>query len=157
MLRFGLSLALAVILLDQASKIAILEWVMAPEPRTIEITGFFNIVLVWNRGASFGLFAGLGESASLILLILAFVISAGLAVWLARAHDRITAAALGLVIGGALGNAVDRIRFNAVVDFLDVHGWGYHWPAFNVADAAISVGLVLLLWESLFGGRESPK
>jgi signal peptidase II len=156
-LRFGLLLALAVIVLDQASKIAILEWVMAPEPRAIEVTGFFNIVLVWNRGASFGLFGGLGESASLILLILAFVISAGLAVWLWRAKDRLTATALGLVIGGALGNAVDRIRFDAVVDFLDVHGWGYHWPAFNVADAAITLGVLLLLWESLFGGRESPK
>jgi signal peptidase II len=156
-LRLGLLTAVAVILADQASKVAVLYGVMSPEPRIVTVTDFFNLVLVWNQGASFGLFKELGESGSIILTVLAVAISIGLGFWMARAQDRLTVVALGLVIGGAIGNAIDRIRFGAVVDFLDFHAYGYHWPAFNAADTAISVGVVLLLWESLFARGESPK
>jgi signal peptidase II len=88
---------------------------------------------------------------------LAGVVSIGLLWWLGRVETRLAALSIGLVLGGAVGNVVDRLRFGAVFDFLDVHAWGWHWPAFNLADSAISVGVVLLLLESLSGARESPK
>ncbi|MBC7136816.1 MAG: signal peptidase II, partial [Oceanibaculum nanhaiense] len=85
-----------------------------------------------------------------ILSLVAIIIAAGLFVWLRRARNPLLAVALGLVIGGALGNVIDRVRFGAVVDFLDFHISGYHWPAFNIADAAISLGVVMILYHELF-------
>ena len=130
-------------------------------PRRIVLTGFFNLTPVWNRGVSFGLFAGHQEWIPWILSLVAVAIAAGLFVWLRRAEHRLLALALGAVIGGALGNVIDRLRFGAVVDFLDFHISGYHWPAFNVADAAISLGVVMILYHELFlasgqssGGRK---
>ena len=156
MTRFGLWFAALIVAADQLSKWWILAGVMNP-PTVIPVTPFFNIVLVWNRGVSFGILNQ--ESAWLpwLLSALALAISAALFAWLVRADGRRLAAGLGLVIGGALGNVVDRLRFGAVVDFLDVHGWGYHWPAFNVADAAITVGVGLLLIDSLIAGRDGRK
>jgi signal peptidase II len=84
-----------------------------------------------------------------LLLGFALAVAGGLGVWLMRARNRWLGAGLGLVIGGAIGNAIDRVRLGAVVDFLDVHAAGYHWPAFNVADSAITVGVLLLLFDSL--------
>jgi signal peptidase II len=147
-LRTGLLLALLVIVLDQLTK-----WlVLAPldlANQTIAVTSFFNMVLVWNRGVSFGMFNQAGAMGPWILTALAVAVVIGLLYWLRQADNRVTLTGLGLVIGGALGNVIDRIRFGAVVDFLDVHIAGYHWPAFNVADAAICVGAGLLLIDSL--------
>ena len=151
MIRLGLALAAVVLVLDQASKWWLLEVVGMPFRPPIVVTPFFNLVMVWNRGVSFGLFAHEAEVMPYVLSGVAVAISAALLVWLARAERRWIAAAVGLVIGGALGNVIDRLRFGAVADFLDVHAAGWHWPAFNVADAAISVGVGMILLDGLFG------
>jgi signal peptidase II len=156
MLRLGLLIALPVVVLDQISKWWILTEVMDP-PKTIAVTGFFNLVLVWNRGISFGLFDSDSAWGPILLTALALAIAAGLVVWLRRAESRLAAAAIGLVLGGAIGNVIDRVRFGAVVDFLDFHAAGYHWPAFNVADSAISVGVGLLLYDGLFESRRKSE
>lgn len=145
----GLGLAGGVIVLDQLSKWWILEHVMNP-PRAIEVLPFFNLVLAWNRGVSFGLFSSAPAAGPWILSGLAVVISAVLAVWLFRTRDKWLAVGIGLIIGGAIGNVIDRARFGAVTDFLDLHAFGYHWPAFNVADSAITLGAAALILDSLF-------
>ncbi|MGB0629264.1 MAG: signal peptidase II [Alphaproteobacteria bacterium] len=152
MIRWGLSIAALVVLLDQASKYWVVHHVMAP-PRIIEVTSFFNIVMVWNKGASFGLFSSQSVWTQALLGGLAVIISLVLVIWLTRAQNRWLALSLGLVVGGALGNAIDRAVYLAVADFLDFHVAGYHWPSFNVADIAISVGVVLLLLDGLITGR----
>ncbi|MBK1664477.1 signal peptidase II [Rhodospirillum rubrum] len=144
----ALSLAALVIALDQATKWAILTWVMDP-PRVIDVTGFFNLVLVWNRGISFGVMNNHGEWNAAILSALALVIAGSLTWWLRRAETRWQRLALPLIIGGAIGNVIDRLIHGAVVDFVDLSIAGYHWPAFNVADAAITVGAILLLIDTL--------
>jgi signal peptidase II len=151
MLKRGLLVAGLIFLLDQATKILMLEVVMVP-PRLIEVSSFFNLVIVWNRGVSFGLLSNM-DWGPWPLVALSGGVVAGLFVWLARTKERWLGLALGLVIGGALGNAIDRIVFGAVFDFLDLHVAGYHWPAFNVADAAISLGVVAIVADSLFGRR----
>jgi len=152
----GISAAVGVIALDQASKWWILEQVMRP-PRVIELTSFFNLVMGWNRGVSFGMFNTASPYNAWVLTAVALGIVAALAVWLRRAGRPFLAAAIGLVMGGALGNVIDRLRFGAVFDFLDLHAAGYHWPAFNVADSAITVGAILLVVDSLFARPENHK
>jgi len=147
--RTGVIIAAIAAALDQFSKFWILNDVMAP-PRVIEVTPFFNLVLAWNKGVSFGMFSTDSVYGPWLLTGLAIAIVIALGIWLWRADSKWVACALGLVIGGAIGNVVDRVRFGAVVDFLDVHAFGYHWPAFNVADSAICVGAVILILESLF-------
>ena len=156
MLRFGLLLAAAVAVLDQISKLWIVLDVMAP-PRVIEVTPFFNIVMVWNRGVTFGLLSDSAPWTQYAVGAVALAVTAALVVWLARATSRLLAAGLGLVIGGAIGNLVDRAVHGAVADFLDFHAFGYHWPAFNVADAAITVGVAALLLDGLIGGPRGNK
>lgn len=151
----GLSLAAIIVALDQATKIVVLDVWMTPVPRVVEVTGFFNLVLVWNTGVSFGLLAGLAAWMPYLLAGLSLVIAAFLIVWLSRAQHVLPAAALGLVIGGAIGNAVDRLRLGAVADFIDIHAFGWHFWAFNVADAAISVGVALLVIDGLFRTHET--
>ena len=156
MTRIGIVLALLVAVFDQISKWWILADVMSP-PAVIPVTPFFNLVLVWNRGVSFGILNHSSPWVPWLLSALAAAICVGLFIWLRRAESRWLATALGLIIGGALGNLIDRLRFGAVVDFLDVHASGYHWPAFNVADAAITVGVGILLIDALIAGREERK
>lgn len=150
----GMVLAIIAIALDQATKDWILEDVMTP-PRVIEITSNFNLVLGWNRGVSFGLFNQDSTYGPYILTGVALAIVLGLSIWLWKSTTHWSAWALGLVIGGAIGNVIDRIQYGAVVDFLDFHAFGYHWPAFNVADTAICIGAGLLILESLFIREES--
>jgi signal peptidase II len=152
----GLAVALLVGLVDQLSKWWILVHVMDP-PRVIPVTPFFNLVLGWNRGISFGLLGGTSGLGTWLLVGLALAIVVVLGVWLRRSHRALVVAALGLIIGGALGNIVDRLRFGAVADFLDVHAAGYHWPAFNAADAGITVGAAMLILDSLFMHPEKNK
>lgn len=154
--RAALVLAGLVVAADQASKWWLITQVMAP-PRVIEVSGFFNLVMVWNRGVSFGLFDGEASYGPWLLVALSLAVVGVLAVWLARTSDRVSALALGAIIGGALGNIVDRVHYGAVADFLDLHVGAYHWPAFNVADSAITLGVGALILEALFSGRESPK
>ncbi|MQX36486.1 signal peptidase II [Roseospira navarrensis] len=155
-LTWGLLLALIVVVLDQVTKYAVFAGVQPPIGG-VAVTGFFNLVMVWNRGVSFGLFASGSPWTPVLLTGLALAVSAALAWWLRKADSRLMVIALGLVIGGALGNAIDRTLYGAVMDFLDVHVAGYHWPAFNIADSAITVGAALLVWDALFGGGKSHK
>jgi signal peptidase II len=155
--RLGAGLMVAVIAADQLSKWWLYEYLVAEGRRLIELLPFVNLVAVWNYGVSFGMFNNGSAAASWIFIIVAALIVAVLAVWLYRAGRAVPAAALGLVIGGAIGNVLDRIRFGAVFDFLDVHVAGWHWPAFNVADSAISIGVAVLFIDSLFHGSESSK
>lgn len=149
-------LAGLVILADQVSKWWLLTGLMA-QPQVIEITPFFNLVAAWNRGVSFSLFHNEAASGPFILSAIAIVISVALMAWLTRIRHILAAAGTGLVIGGALGNVIDRLRFGAVFDFLDVYWGTYHWPAFNLADSAIVLGVVLLMWDGLFHGTERGK
>jgi signal peptidase II len=151
--RLGLAVAAAWLVLDQLTKWWVLDGLMQP-PRVIEVTSFFNLVLAWNRGVSFSMFYSYHDAMPWILSGVALAIVAFLGSWLLRADRALPALALGLVIGGAIGNVVDRLRFGAVVDFLDVHVAGWHWPAFNVADAGICVGVALLVLDGLFAGGE---
>ena len=148
-----LGLAGLLIVFDQLSK----YWVQANFHfgERVEITSFFNLVLVYNPGAAFSFLADAGGWQKWFFVIFALVISAWL-VHMLRQHvnsneasERLLPLALTLVLGGALGNVIDRLRFGAVVDFLDFHAAGWHWPAFNVADSAISIGVLLLLWQQL--------
>ena len=111
---------------------------------------FFNIVMVWNQGVSFGLLKNHSEYGPLLLVLLSFVITVFFAVWLFRTRSHAQSLGIALVIAGAVGNVIDRLRFGAVIDFLDFHIAGYHWPAFNVADSCIVGGVFLLIIYALF-------
>ena len=143
MIHIGLPVAAVVIAADQVSKWAVRDALWDPL-RRIEVTAFFNLVPVQNRGITFGLLQSEG-AGTWVIVGLALAIAAGLGVWLRRTRLRWSARALGLVIGGAIGNVIDRVRLGWVIDFLDFHGGGFHWPAFNLADAAISVGVFMLI------------
>ena len=157
-LRLGLGLALLILAADQTLKALILHVVFDLPPPIgphswhppIEITGFFNLVMVWNPGISFGLLGGGGDWMRWGLTGLAVAVTIGLAIWLRYVDRTHLALAIGLVIGGAIGNVIDRVRFGAVADFLDFHLFGYHWYAFNIADSAIVIGVAVLLVDSLF-------
>jgi signal peptidase II len=149
-LLLGGVLAAIIIVVDRIIKVALVErFVQAGEPWPVEITSFFNLVMVWNRGISFGLFQS-DETGRWILVGLATAVSVALLVWLTRATSLWIATAVGLVLGGAIGNAWDRFVWGAVADFFDVHAFGYHFWAFNVADMGISVGVTMLVLDGLF-------
>ena len=152
MLRYGLVIAAVCTALDQASK----WWLMGVLERAggpIELLPFFNLVMVWNPGVSFGMFQSGSAWAPWILSALALVIVFVLVRWLGKAETRFIAAGLGLVIGGALGNVIDRMVWGKVADFFDVYIDTWHWPAFNIADAAIVIGAAILLLDGLFASR----
>jgi signal peptidase II len=151
--RLGAAAAVTVVALDQLTKWWVVDVIMQP-PRQIEITPFLNLVMAWNRGVSFGLLRGDSPWHAYVLIAVAAVIALALSVWLARTTSRLVALALGLIVGGAVGNIIDRLRFGAVADFIDVHAAGLHWPAFNVADSAITVGATILVVEALLRPRE---
>lgn len=151
--KLGAVAVILVMLLDQASKWWIVTSVMT-SPREIPVTPFFNLVMVWNRGITFGLFGNGPAAARWVLVALSLVIVSGLTIWMFRASRAWVGAALGAVIGGAIGNVIDRFHYGAVVDFLDFHIAGWHWPAFNIADSAIVVGVGLLLLDAFFVAKE---
>jgi len=142
--------AVLVVILDQISKWVILTQVMDP-PVAITVLPIFDLVLAWNRGVSFSMFSSDADHAPYLLAGFAVLVAGMLGIWLSRVKTPLPAVGLGLVIGGALGNVVDRLRFGAVVDFLYFHYAGWGWPAFNLADSAITVGVALLLLDGLFG------
>lgn len=155
--RLGLAIAAAIVAADQASKWWIIAVVMEP-PRLITITPFFDLVMGWNRGISFGLFNDHAEWNRWVLPGLAMVIVAVLLTWLWRETERLTAVALGAIVGGAVGNLIDRfVHDGAVADFIQVHAGPYYWPAFNLADSAITIGAGMLVWHALFGRPEPTK
>jgi lipoprotein signal peptidase len=151
-------MAAAILIADQASKFYVLEILRLPEVRHIPLLAAgpfgFDLTMVWNRGVTFGMFAGDEAWTQIALGAVALVIAAILLRWMARAETRGIALALGAIIGGAVGNVIDRVCFGAVADFLDAHAWGWHWYVFNIADAAIVLGVVTLVADALF--RPSP-
>jgi signal peptidase II len=153
----GFAVAAVIAVGDQLSKLWVLGFFAARPagPRVLNIAPFFNLVLTGNRGMSFGLFNNDTAANTVIFTALAALIVLGLVIWLRRAETVLLKAAIGLVIGGAVGNVIDRLVRGAVVDFLDFHLGEWHWFAFNLADSAICVGVAALLLDGLLGRRGS--
>src|ERR1700744_1888247 len=152
----GLAIALAVIVVDKVSKAWILSFFSGHDGVPVAtVTPFFNLVLTGNRGVSFGLFNNNATMNTTIFTILAAVIVVALLVWMRRSPSTLIRCALGMIIGGAIGNVIDRLYRGAVVDFLDFHLGDWHWFAFNIADAAICLGVAALLLDSLLARREA--
>jgi len=165
----GFALALDIIILDQLSKWLILEYVLRPQVQphgiqqnlwewiiqaparlpftSVELLPFFNLTMVWNEGISFGLFHG---SGAWILSGIALLITVIFSIWLTRATGWLQAVSIAMVIGGAVGNVIDRMRFGAVADFFDFYIGKWHYPAFNIADCGIVVGIALLVIDGVF-------
>lgn len=141
------SIALAIIAADQAIKYWILYVFNLPMRLSVPVAGPFSLTMVMNRGVSFGLFRADQDLMRWALVVFSLVVAAVLTVWARRADRPLLAVALGMIIGGAIGNAIDRIRFGAVVDFLDFSQMMFPW-VFNVADAGITIGVALLLLDS---------
>ncbi len=154
--RFGFAVAVIACVLDQASKLYLL-FVHNLAANPIRLGPFFDLVLARNTGISYGLFQTEGPLGQWMLLGFKAAAVVLLWIWLARAHDRLTALALGLIIGGAIGNAIDRLAYGWVADFVCFHvstaSWRFNWYVFNLADVAIVAGVVGLLYESLIGER----
>lgn len=164
----GLSLVIAVILFDQLSKWAVMELILRPEwsgasvglvewikdaPErmpliTVPLMPYLNWIMVWNPGVSFGMFQD--HATIWPLVIITTAISLVFLVWMLKSNSRFESAALAMVIGGAMGNVVDRFRFGAVADFIDFYIGDWHYPAFNVADSAITIGVAMLVIHGLF-------
>jgi signal peptidase II len=141
------ALSAAIVAADQLTKWLVLSYFENRYPR-VELTGFFNLVLVFNKGAAFSLFAQAAGWQTPLLAAFALAAAVIVSVLIVRNPGRgLLCLGLALILGGALGNLIDRLRFGHVVDFLDFHALGWHWPAFNVADSAISVGAVILILE----------
>lgn len=145
-------LAGIVLVADQITKQVMLDWIFFP-PMRVSVLPFLDFVPVWNPGISFGMLAGGGVATKVILTMIALVVSAWL-LWKGPSYQRLERLGAGLIVGGAIGNAIDRIRFGKVVDFIDVYVQTWHWPAFNIADAGITVGAGLWICSLLFD-RES--
>jgi signal peptidase II len=145
--------AAAIVLADRLTKLWVLE-TFAPGER-LSVTGFFNLVLVFNKGAAFSFLAGASGWQTPVFAAISSIAAVVITVLILRnAGNRMLCAALGMILGGALGNLWDRLLWGHVVDFLDFHAAGWHWPAFNVADSAITIGAGLLILES-FVRRDS--
>jgi signal peptidase II len=143
-----LVLSAAIVVADLATK-AWITHVFAPG-ESLVVTPFFNLVLAYNTGAAFSFLADASGWQRWFFTVVTVVISAGIVVMLSRQRNAPwVSSALALVLGGALGNLYDRVTLGHVVDFVQLHAAGYYWPAFNVADSAISVGVVMLIWDSL--------
>lgn len=169
-MRIALPFALFALLADQLSKWAVVEYLFKPRlglpsldlfawygdtvrlPYVqIDLLPFMNFSMVWNEGIGLGL---LGDAGPWALIALSLVICAILIAWIVREpHDRCLHVAVGLMIGGAIGNVIDRTRLHAVVDFIDVHVGGWHYPTFNIADSCVVIGVALLLLQPFFTGK----
>ncbi len=147
--RPALALAVLVIAVDQATKALMMGLLLTP-PHMVELLPVLNLTPVWNHGVSFGMFAGYQRWSAYALSVLSVVVVAVLAVWLQRTERLVPALGIGAVMGGALGNVIDRLRFGAVFDYLQAHVAALAFPwVFNVADAGISLGVAALLLDGL--------
>jgi signal peptidase II len=153
--RLGILSAVIALALDQATKLWLLHGFELARRGVVRVTSFFDLVLAWNTGISYGWFSGQGETGQMLMLAFKAVAVLALAIWMARSTTRLATIGLGLIIGGAIGNAIDRLAYGAVVDFalfhVDIAGKTYNWYVFNVADVAIVVGVAALLYDSLLG------
>ena len=157
MLGRGLVVAVAAAALDQASKAAVLAHFgeTGCAPHRAPVNAFLDLVLTCNRGVSFGLFENSGLNALVFSIVAALVVLL-LIFWLSRIRSTFLAIAIGLIIGGALGNVIDRLRFGGVIDFLYFHAGAWYWPAFNLADSAICLGVAAMLLDGLLLRRDAP-
>lgn len=144
----GILIAIGVIVLDQISKMFVYSYLLEVG-KAVEVTSFFNLVSAWNTGVSFSMFNNLGVNGVYILSAFSLGVVLFLLFWLNKEKSLYMRVSLGFVIGGAIGNVIDRIRLGAVYDFLDVHVGIHHWPAFNVADSFICVGAVLIILDGI--------
>ena len=148
--RAGLLALLLTLILDQASKLGLYFGTDLVLTQPWRLAPFADFVVVWNRGVSYGLFQQEGGLGRWLLVALSLAAALGLGLWMRRAGSRLLAVALGLIVGGALGNAIDRAAYGAVFDFVHLHAGGWSWYVFNVADAAIVAGVIGLILDSLF-------
>jgi len=147
--KTGMAIALIVLLLDQGHKWWMLNVYDIANRGLVTITPFFDITLVWNKGISYGLFQQESAIGRYVLIGIILIISVILVVWMMRAQGFLLAIAMGLVLGGAVGNVIDRILYGAVADFFSFHYAGFHWYVFNLADIWVVVGAALLIYDSL--------
>jgi signal peptidase II len=155
-LRNGIAAALVTLVLDQASKFWLLYIFEIERKGAVSVTPFFDLVIAWNTGISYGLFQSEGMLGQIILLAIKVGAVVALGIWLYRAQSHLVAVSLGLIIGGAFGNGIDRLIHGAVVDFVLLHaqigGKTFNWYVFNLADMAIVAGVAGLLYDTLFAG-----
>lgn len=145
----GAALFALVLLLDQGSKYWILYVLDLPSRESVPVLPFFNLTMVWNRAITFGMLGGLAGMGRIVFTVLALAVVLVLTIWLARTTRPWVAAGLGAVMGGAIGNVIDRLHYGAVVDFVHLHAYGYSFYVFNLADASIDCGVAILLFDSL--------
>ncbi|WP_426411520.1 signal peptidase II [Bradyrhizobium ganzhouense] len=154
-LRAGILAALVTLVADQASKLWLLNGFDLARRGVVKVTPFFDLVLAWNIGISFGWLQNDSQAAQLALMAVKVIAVIALAVWMARSQTRLATVALGLIIGGAIGNGIDRLAYGAVVDFalfhIEIGGITYNWYVFNLADVAIVAGVAALLYDSFLG------
>ena len=154
-LRAGILAALVTLVADQASKLWLLNVFDLARRGAVSVTPFFDLVLAWNIGISFGWLQNDSQAAQLALMAVKAIAVVALGIWMARSHTRLATVALGLIIGGAIGNGIDRLAYGAVVDFallhIEIGGNTYNWYVFNLADVAIVAGVAALLYDSFLG------
>ena len=150
----GLLVAAGTAAIDQGNKLWMLHVYDIGAKGTVTVTPFFDLVLLWNKGISYGLLTQDSAYGRWGLIVFAILASLGLTAWLARVTTPLTAIAIGLIIGGAIGNAIDRVAYGAVADFYAFHAYGFQWYVFNIADVAIVAGVIGLLYNSLTGGHK---
>ena len=150
----GLAVAAITVVADQANKAWMIHVYDIGAKGKVTLTPNFDIVLLWNKGVSYGLLPQDSALGRLGLIGFAFAASLALIVWLARVTTPLTAVAIGFIIGGAIGNAIDRMAYGAVADFYAFHAFGLEWYVFNIADVAIVAGVIGLLYDSIFGGHK---
>ncbi|MBR0708752.1 MULTISPECIES: signal peptidase II [Bradyrhizobium] len=154
-LRAGIITAVVTVILDQASKLWLLNVFDLARLGVVKVTPFFDLVLAWNIGISFGWLQNDGQAAQIALMAVKAIAVVALAIWMARSHTVLATIALGLIIGGAIGNGIDRLAYGAVVDFalfhIEIGGNTYNWYVFNLADVAIVAGVAALLYDSFLG------
>ncbi len=154
-LRAGILSAIVTVILDQASKLWLLNVFDLAHQGFVRVTPFFDLVLAWNIGISFGWLQNDSQAAQIALMAVKAIAVVALAIWMARSHTRLATVALGLIIGGAIGNGIDRLAYGAVVDFalfhIEIGGKTFNWYVFNLADVAIVAGVAALLYDSFLG------
>ncbi len=154
-LRAGILAAMVTLVADQASKLWLLNVFDLARRGAVRVTPFFDLVLAWNIGISFGWLQNDSQAAQLALMAVKAIAVVALAIWMARSQTMLATVALGLIIGGAIGNGIDRLAYGAVVDFalfhIEIAGNTYNWYVFNLADVAIVAGVAALLYDSFLG------
>ena len=149
--QIGLLIAVAVLILDRVSKWWIMDILELPKIQMVQILPIFNLQWVENRGISFGMLSSDGDMGRWLLVVITLLLVFGLGIWLKYVQTRLLAVAIGLVIGGGIGNIYDRVNYGYVADFLQFYVGNWSFAVFNVADSCITIGAALLIWDSFFG------